>query len=247
MFFPLLWYPEELYYSSIDEPDVEDSFEEFDSSVYIEDDIPYQSLLDEPDVEDSTDEVDPVSSYIDNEILYVVLLDEPETEEDYLSEDTIFPSFVEDDYISVFSEDVAFEETSEEDVVEAIAIDSYQAADQQDELIVVLLDEIDFEDEDEDLLIEPISDYTIIIVSTDEELFQPALDEDWNEEDPDESFFDFQDYEVQEEELVTGGRQIWLEELDDLTLASHKWHQRLIEQSKFKTGEEIHKAAKALS
>src|SRR5712664_3727563 len=45
---------------------------------------------------------------------------------------------------------------------------------------------------------------------------------------------------------ATGGRQVWEQELDDLTLASHKWHQRLIEANSFKTGEEIHRIAQEL-
>jgi hypothetical protein len=47
-------------------------------------------------------------------------------------------------------------------------------------------------------------------------------------------------------ELVTGGRQVWPEELDDLTLATHKWHQRLIDHARNKTGEDIRKAAAEL-
>jgi hypothetical protein len=47
-------------------------------------------------------------------------------------------------------------------------------------------------------------------------------------------------------QVTTGGRQVWPEEVDDLTLATHKWHQRLVEANSFKTGEEIHKIAQSL-
>lgn len=47
--------------------------------------------------------------------------------------------------------------------------------------------------------------------------------------------------------ILTGGRQIWPEELDDLTLATHKWHQRLIDAQKpGTTGEEIRAIASKL-
>jgi hypothetical protein len=46
---------------------------------------------------------------------------------------------------------------------------------------------------------------------------------------------------------ISSGRQIWEEELDDLTLATHKWHQRLIDAAKVgTTGEEIRKIAQKL-
>ncbi len=52
---------------------------------------------------------------------------------------------------------------------------------------------------------------------------------------------------VQPGAVVVGGRQIWPEELDDLTLATHKWHQRLIDAAKpGQTGEEIRKIAQKL-
>lgn len=48
-------------------------------------------------------------------------------------------------------------------------------------------------------------------------------------------------------EIITGGRQIWEIELDDLTLATHKWHQRLIDAAKpGTTGEDIRAIASKL-
>lgn len=46
--------------------------------------------------------------------------------------------------------------------------------------------------------------------------------------------------------VVSSGRQIWEEELDDLTFKLHRYHQKLIDQSKFKTGEEIRAIAQKL-
>lgn len=47
-------------------------------------------------------------------------------------------------------------------------------------------------------------------------------------------------------QTVSSGRQVWPEELDDLTLATHKWHQRLIDAHDHKIGLEIRKAAQEL-
>jgi len=218
MFFPLLWYPEQLYYSSIDEPDTIEDTEEFDLSFLIEDVVVttpdlIESLLDEQDSEDFSEDFD-INLLVFENFPIESLLDEPNIEDDYQSEDIIFPSYIEDDFVNVcFYDNEEVYETSEEDLVEPLPIALLVSQNNFDELIVCLLDEIDFEDEDENLPIDPISDYTIIIVSTDEELFQPAPDEDWNEEEPDESYFDFSDFTTPEIVITSSGRQLTEEDV----------------------------------